>query len=107
MLAPGSAARLIGFPDAHDNPTARVMGRFFGVRDGLLGALLVDAARSDHRGRARTIALNAAVDVSDLATFTVPLVRRQGIDRAAVLSALFGLPGPVAWLAKRAGMQSR
>ena len=25
--------RMLGFPASHDNPTARLMGRFFGVRD--------------------------------------------------------------------------
>jgi len=102
LLAPGRAARLVGFPNAHDNPTARVMGRFSGVRDLLLGALLVDASRSDAGSRARTISFNALVDVGDLATLAVHLVQRQGIARAALLSTLFALPGPAVWLATRA-----
>lgn len=98
LAVPGFAARTIGFPDAHDNATARVMGRFFGVRDVLLGILLVRAARIGGEDADRTLALNAAVDGGDLVTLAIPLIRRQGIDRAAVLSALFALPGPAAWL---------
>ncbi len=39
FVAAGPASRLLGFPVAHDNPTARLMARMFGVRDIGLGVL--------------------------------------------------------------------
>ncbi|HEU4701413.1 MAG TPA: hypothetical protein VFS37_02945 [Conexibacter sp.] len=29
LIAPGPTSRLLGFPRAHDNPSARLMGRLF------------------------------------------------------------------------------
>ncbi|MFO0749694.1 MAG: DUF4267 domain-containing protein [Myxococcota bacterium] len=40
LVAPGPASRLLRFPAAHDNATARLMGRLFGVRDVGLGVLV-------------------------------------------------------------------
>ena len=39
FVAAGPSARLLGFPASHDTATARLMGRFFGVRDIGLGVL--------------------------------------------------------------------
>src|SRR5438105_1537644 len=45
MVAPATSAKLLGFPASHDNATARLMGRFFGVRDIGLGVLALWAVR--------------------------------------------------------------
>jgi len=97
FVAAGPAARLLGFPAAHDTATARLMGRFFGVRDIGLGVLAFYAIA--HPEVAPFIFLfNAAMDTGDLIAIAIPLVRRQGIDRAAVLSALFAATGGLGWI---------
>jgi hypothetical protein len=100
-LAPFVAAdvtsRALRFPSAHDNPTTRLMARFFGVRDIGLGALVFYALR--HPETLGFIVLfNAVMDFGDLFSILIPLVRRQGIDRAALASGAFALPAGVAWL---------
>jgi hypothetical protein len=95
FLAAGPSARVLGFPAAHDTATTRLMGRFFGVRD--IGVLAFYALR--HPETAPFLFLfNAFMDAGDLISILIPLVRRQGIDRAAVRSALFALTGGTAWL---------
>jgi hypothetical protein len=97
LLAAGPASRLLGFPASHDNATARLMGRLFGVRDIGLGVLAFYAIR--HPETAPFIFLfNAFMDLGDLFAITIPVVKRQGIDRAAALSALFALMGGLGWL---------
>ena len=97
FVAAGPTARLLGFPAAHDTPTARLMGRFFGVRDIGLGVLAFYAVR--HPDTAPFLFLfNAFMDFGDLLAIAIPLVRRDGIDRAAALSSLFALTGGVLWI---------
>jgi hypothetical protein len=97
IVAAGPASRLLGFPAAHDNPTTRVMARMFGVRDLGLGVLAFYAVL--HPETAPFLFLfNAFMDLGDLFTLAVPLVRRQGIDRAALASAGFALVGGLSWL---------
>ncbi|MBK9034281.1 MAG: hypothetical protein IPL61_23955 [Myxococcales bacterium] len=97
FVAAGPSARLLGFPAAHDTATARLMGRFFGVRDVGLGVLVFYALA--HPEVAPFIFLfNAAMDGGDLVAISIPLVKRQGIDRAAAASASFALIGGLGWL---------
>ena len=97
FVAASKSSRIMGFPAAHDNPTARLMARFFGVRDIGLGALvyygLCNAAALPF-----LLVFNALTDFGDLAAIAIPLLRRQGIDRAALRSAAFALPAGIAWL---------
>jgi hypothetical protein len=100
LLAPGRSSRMLGFPPEQDTAGARVMGRLFGVRDVALGAMVLDAR--DNPGELRRLcALNAAVDAGDAASFAVPIVRRQGIDQAAVAMASVALPAAASWLLLR------
>jgi hypothetical protein len=97
FVAAGPSSRLLGFPAAHDTATARLMARFFGVRDIGLGVLAFYAAC--HPEAASFLLLfNAFMDLGDLVAIAIPLVRRQGIDRAAVTSALFAATGGLGWL---------
>jgi hypothetical protein len=97
FLAAGSTSRLLGFPASHDTATARLMGRFFGVRDIGLGVLAFYAVR--HPETAPFLFLfNAFMDAGDLFAIAIPLVKRQGIDRGAALSALFAMTGGLAWI---------
>lgn len=96
IVAAKPSSRLLGFPEAHDNPTARLMGRLFGVRDIGLGALVV-MSLGDPVALRRAFWLNLAMDLGDAAVIGVPLARRQGIDRAAALSLCAALGGAVCW----------
>jgi len=96
IVAAAPSSRLLGFPAAHDNPTARLMGRLFGVRDIGLGAL-VAMHLDDPAALRKAFWLNLAMDLGDAAMIAVPLARRQGIDRAAGLSLAFALGGATAW----------
>lgn len=101
FVAARASSRLLGFPAGHDNATARLMARFFGVRDVGLGAL-VFWALAHPATLGFVLVFNAVTDFGDLAAIAVPLVRRHGIDRAALASAAFALPAGVAWLTVRA-----
>jgi hypothetical protein len=97
FVAAGPASRLLGFPERHDNATSRLMARFFGVRDVGLGVLAFYALR--HPETAPFLFLfNAFMDAGDLFAITLPLIKRQGIDRAAAMSALFAIAGGMGWL---------
>ena len=100
-LAPFVAAapliRLLGFPPAHDNPSARLMARLFGVRDIGLGVLVIGCATDPVLLRL-AILFNLCHDLGDLIAVAIPIVRRQGIDRGAALTGVFALGGALAWL---------
>lgn len=97
IVAAKRTSKLIGFPDAHDNPTARLMARWFGVRDAGLGAAVL-MFLDDPAALRKVFLLNLAMDVGDATMLAVPLVRRQGIDRAAAVSLVFALGGATAWI---------
>lgn len=97
FVAAGPASRLLGFPGHHDNATARLMARFFGVRDIGLGVLAFYAVT--HPEAAGFVFLfNAAMDLGDLLSTAIPVLGRHGIDRGALRSAGFAFSGGTAWL---------
>jgi hypothetical protein len=73
------------------------MSRFFGVRDVGLG-VLVFYALIHPAAMGFMLVFNALTDFGDLGAIAIPLVRRQGIDRAAWASAGFALPAGLGWL---------
>jgi hypothetical protein len=97
FIAAGPSSRLLGFPKGHDNATSRLMARFFGVRDVGLGALVFYGLGHD-AALPFILLFNAAMDLGDLVAIGIPLVKRQGIDRAAWMSTGFALPAGLAWL---------
>lgn len=98
FVAASRAAAMLGFPAAQNSPSSRLLGRLFGVRDVGLGALAFYAA--GHPASAAFLMLfNAAMDLGDLGSTAIPLLRREGIDRAALSSAAFAFTGGVAWVA--------
>ena len=97
FVAPGITSRMLGFPVAHDTPTARLMARFFGVRDIGLGVLALWATRHPE-ALTFVMLFQAAMDAGDLASTAIPVLRRQGIDRAALRSAMFAATGGLAWI---------
>ncbi|MEP7021596.1 MAG: hypothetical protein ABI808_13165 [Pseudonocardiales bacterium] len=84
ILAPKAASKVGGFPVEHDNPSARVLAGLFGVRELLLAWLVIDAVRRPGGPSPSVFALQAAVDAADVAVQSLPLIRRQGLDRAAL-----------------------
>lgn len=97
FVAAAPASRLVGFPAEHDSATSRLMARLFGVRDIGLGALIYYALQHPEI-LGFVVLFNAATDCGDLVAIGIPLVRREGIDRAALGSAAFALPAALAWL---------
>ena len=97
LVAAGPASRLLGFPARHDNPTARLMARMFGVRDIGLGVLAFYAIKNPETAPFIFL-FNAFMDLGDLLSIAVPIVKRQGIDKGALLSALFAIGGGLSWL---------
>lgn len=97
IVAAAPVSKLIGFPAEHDNATARLMARWFGVRDAGLGALVLMFVHEPAALR-KVFWLNLATDLADAAMLAIPLVRRQGIDRAALVSLVFALGGATAWI---------
>ncbi len=97
FVAAAPTARLVGFPVAHDTATARLMGRFFGVRDIGLGVLALWGL-SNPAALPFVLLFNAMMDAGDLVATGIPLVKRQGIDRGALLSAAMATIGGLSWL---------
>jgi len=97
FIAARPSARILGFPIDHDNPTTRLMARFFGVRDIGLGVLIFYGLRHPET-LPFLIVFNALTDFGDLFAIGIPLLRRQGIDRGAWTSAAFAAPAGAAWL---------
>jgi hypothetical protein len=97
FVAAGPASRMLGFPQSHDNATARLMGRFFGVRDIGLGVLVLWALRHPE-ALPFALLFNAFMDLGDLFSAAIPLVRRQGIDRGAAGSALMASSAGALWI---------
>jgi hypothetical protein len=97
FISAGRTAALLGFPKDHDNASARVMARLFGVRDVGLGALAAWAA-SDVTKLAFIMPFQAAMDIGDLVSASIPVLKKQGINRGAVMTGLFAICGAAAWL---------
>jgi len=96
FVAAGPVARLVGFPASHDTATARLMGRFFGVRDIGLGVLALWGL-ANPTALPFVLLFNAFMDAGDLSATAVPLLRRQGIDRGAAISAAMATVGGLGW----------
>lgn len=98
IASPGPASRLLGFPAGEDNSTARLMGRFFGVRELALAAL-VWGAPMRRRSLRRVFLLNAAVDGGDAAVLAATLRNRSDTThRAAAAMTGFAVLGCGLWL---------
>ncbi len=97
FLAARPASRLVGFPASHDSATARLMGRLFGVRDIGLG-VLVFYALLHPLVLPFVFLFNATMDGGDVVAVTIPLVKREGIDRGAVVSGIMATLGGTAWV---------
>ncbi len=78
IATPSLSAKIVGYPAAHDNPTARMMARLFGVRELLLAYLVIDAVRGPDGPSPSVFAVQAAVDASDIVVQSWPLLQTRG-----------------------------
>ena len=97
IFAAGLTSKLLGFPPEQDNPTARLMARLFGVRDIGLGAIVL-ANLNDPVALRKTLWLNLCMDLGDATMIAIPLVKKQGINKAAKLSLFAALSGASVWV---------
>jgi hypothetical protein len=104
LLALEPASKLFGFPQDHMNPTVRMMARFFGIRNVVLAAFLYGGAQGWVQ-LPFLFLLNMITDAVDAVIIVLPLVRRQGLDRAAASSLVLAIGATtaflVAWLKTR------
>ena len=97
IVAASFSSRMMGFPIEHDTATTRLFARLFGIRDIGLGVLVL-FAMPDPRLLGFTLLFNAATDAADACAISVPLLRRQGLNRPAGLSLLLASSACLAWL---------
>ena len=104
IFAFGKMTALAGFSREQSTPMAQLFARLFGNRD--LGlAFLVFATLSNPRILSLALFFNAAYDALDACAIAVPLLKKQGISRPAVIFLAFALTGVVVfplagWLAR-------
>ena len=96
IFAADSSSKLLGFPQEHNNATSRLMGRLFGVRDIGLGILVI-GMMDNPQGLVFSLLLNLGTDIADATMIAIPLVKGQGIRKAAGLSILMALCGACCW----------
>jgi hypothetical protein len=97
VLVPGIALRMMGLPRDHDNASARMMARLFGVREIALGAAVIAMVQSTPR-QPKLYALNAGVDAGDAAVLGLSLAGGNGVSRAALGSMAVAVPVTATWL---------
>jgi hypothetical protein len=105
LLAPRLTSKLMGFPDQHDNPTARMVARLFAIREIALGTFTATQARRNPV-QPDLYLLNAAVDLGDAAVCAMTLVGGRGVARAAAGSLALALPFAATFLWLRGSSQT-
>jgi hypothetical protein len=97
--SPRGSMWVLGFESS--NPQVMALARLAGTRDLALGGLAV-ATLSDRDRAAEVARINAGVDALDSLAFAIALLRRQGIDRAALMGAVSAAGAAAAgmWLAR-------
>ena len=96
LLAVDRVSAVFGFPHEHITPTMRLFARLFGIRDLGLG-VLVFVMLGDLPLLRFALLFNAGHDLLDACAISVPLIRKQGIDRPARAFLAFATAGVVLW----------
>jgi hypothetical protein len=105
LLAPRVTSRLMGFPKQHDNPTARMIGRCFAVRElALAGYTAAQVQRSAIQPD--VYMLNAAVDMGDAVVCALTLFGHRGVARVAAGTLALAVPFAATFLWLRGSCQS-
>lgn len=100
-LAPRTTLRLFGAPTTLDSPIVRYVARLFGIRNAMLGVVLWQQ-RDDPAQVRRLATLNAATEAVDALSASIPLLRRQGLDRTATAAGLTSIAVMAGFLRLRA-----
>jgi hypothetical protein len=98
VAAPEACLRLLGLSRGRRPNPARHFVGFFGVRELVLGGLLL-AARGDLRQLRPLIALGALADIGDTTLLVRELVRRRQFEPGALVLLGTGLSGSAASVA--------
>ena len=85
--APGRSIQALGFDP--DNPQVVALARLAGTRDLALGGAAAACAH-DPVAAATMTRLNAGVDALDALAFGIAMLRRRGINRAALVGTVSG-----------------
>ena len=99
LVAYEPSLRLLGFPEAHDNASARMVAGLFGVRDIGLGAVVL-ASTEDTDALGRAFLFNIATDLGDASVITAVMIRDgDALGPAGPRSLAFALGGAALWTA--------
>ena len=99
-MAPSRAIRAIATPKS-DTEAARYVARLLGIRQVVLGVMLLQA-RDDRVWLRRMATLNALMEALDAAATLLALVQRRGGDRLSAATVGAVLSASAAFLALRA-----
>lgn len=94
---PGLVARIFGAPTEQLTPSARMLGRLFGIRNVVLGVWALSVRDASAAERRRCFTLNAAVDTADLVVL-VPNLLRRDLRRTALMSSALATNAILCWL---------
>ena len=97
LFASGLARRLFGLPADQDTPTARTLGRLFGIRNIVLGYWAYQTRDADKEARRFCYQVNMLVDAVDVTVLLWPVLRRQHLDRFSLTSIALGSSTALAW----------
>jgi hypothetical protein len=98
LMVPAIARRLFGVPDDQDNAALRLVARFFGIRNMVLGAWALMARDQGPEERLLCYRLNTAVDAVDIAALAWAGLTGEGLKQAAVMGVTIGSSAAVAWI---------
>ncbi|HWC37500.1 MAG TPA: hypothetical protein VG476_03175 [Acidimicrobiales bacterium] len=98
LIATGLARRLFGVPADQDNGATRLVARFFGIRNVVLGTWALMAREQGTDERRRCYQLNAVTDATDLGILVLGAVKGKGLWRTAVMGCALGGSALLAWL---------
>lgn len=98
LVTTGLARRLFGVPADQDNGALRLVARFFGIRNLVLGTWALLARDQGVDERRLCYQLNAVTDATDLGILLLGGVRGKGLWRAAVMGSVLGGSALLAWL---------
>lgn len=97
FLFPALAFKILKFPLAHDNESARVMARLFGVRDIGLGVLTI-ASYYNPATLGFVFLLNLATDLGDIISFAIAGKKDPAMRQAALNSSLIAASACCIWI---------